>query len=130
MSKNKELILYLLFGGLTTLVNILTYWIFTDSLDVDYKLSTTMAWIVSVIFAYVTNKLYVFQSKQTNQIGLLKEFLSFILFRIFSYLLDLMTMIILVELMLVHDLLSKIIANILVVIFNFIASKWIIFRKN
>jgi putative flippase GtrA len=129
LNKKKEILLYLVFGGLTTLVNIVTYWFFTDVFDFDYKFSTTIAWLISVIFAYVTNKLYVFQSRQTNNKGLLKEFLSFILFRVFSYILDIVSMIILIEFLLLNDLIAKIIANIIVVAFNFIASKWFIFRK-
>jgi len=127
MKLNKEVILYLLFGGLTTLVNIVTYAILAKWAGMDYKVATTIAWIAAVLFAYITNKIYVFQSKDMNRKNVIREFTSFIFFRGMSYLLDIGTMILLVEIASQDDLLSKIIANIFVVIFNYVASKYFIF---
>ena len=62
--KYRELLLYLIFGVLTTLVNFLTYWIFTKILGEElYLINNAIAWVVGVIFAFVTNKLFVFESK-------------------------------------------------------------------
>ena len=130
MKNKKEMFNYLLFGGLTTLVNIVTYYIFTDTLNFDYKLSTTIAWVVSVIFAYITNKIYVFNSKQHNFIQVAKEFFSFIFFRVLSYFIDILSMFLLIEFLLIDDLISKIAANVIVVIFNYFVSKLVIFRSD
>ena len=59
-------ILYIIFGGLTTLVNIIVYFICYDASGLSNVLSTIIAWILSVIFAFITNKLYVFESKENN----------------------------------------------------------------
>ncbi|WP_034773123.1 GtrA family protein [Caldibacillus thermoamylovorans] len=123
------MISYLIFGVLTTLVNIVTFWLFDDILEMDYKLATTIAWIVSVLFAFITNKLYVFNSKDMQIQAVLKELASFMFFRFLSYLLDLAPMIVCVELLKIDNLLAKILANVLVVIFNYFASKFVIFKK-
>lgn len=122
-SKKNELILYLLFGGLTTLVNIATYFLAADIAGIDYKLATTISWLAAVLFAYVTNKIYVFKSKGFH----VKELLTFIVSRLLSYLLDIGTMVLLIEVARMDDLLAKIAANALVVIFNYVASKYFIF---
>ncbi|MFX3622869.1 MAG: GtrA family protein [Ectobacillus sp.] len=129
MNRKKEIFNYLLFGGLTTLVNIVTYFVLATMLHVDYKIATTAAWIISVLFAYITNKKYVFNSKQTSMLHVMKEFFYFMGFRILSYFIDILSMVLLIEVLLVNDLVSKVIANIIVVVFNYFASKYVIFRK-
>jgi putative flippase GtrA len=129
VGKYKEIFNYLVFGGLTTLVNIVSYYVCVHILHIDYKLSTTYAWILSVVFAYVTNKLFVFNSKAAGFRALAKEIFSFFFFRLLSYFLDLGTMILLVGVLAWNDLWAKIAANVLVVVFNYVASKLFIFKK-
>lgn len=129
MKSKKEVMIYLIFGVLTTLVNIITYWILVNILHMDYKLATSIAWLLSVLFAFITNKLYVFNSKSMLPQILFREFLTFFFFRLFSYLIDLIMMIVMVEWLLMDDLYAKILANIVVVIMNFFASKFLIFRS-
>ncbi|MBP3037941.1 GtrA family protein [Bacillaceae bacterium Marseille-Q3522] len=128
MKNKKEMINYLIFGVLTTLVNIISFWIFTAMFHIDYKLATTIAWILSVLFAFVTNKIYVFNSRTNSFRAICREFFAFMFMRLLSYFLDLGTMIFLVELLHSGSLFAKIIANILVVIFNYFASKYFIFK--
>lgn len=130
MKNKKEMFNYLLFGILTTLVNIVTFAVFNKWLGMDYKLATTIAWVLSVIFAFITNKLFVFQSKCLNVLSVLREFTSFIFFRGLSYLLDIGMMIVLIELLKADSLIAKITANVLVVIFNYFASKYVIFKTS
>lgn len=129
MKNKKELVSYLVFGVLTTLVNIVCYGLLAKILHMDFKLATTIAWIVSVLFAFITNKLYVFNSRSLEAKTLIKEFLSFFFFRFLSYLIDLGTMILLVDWLKQDDFVAKIIANVIVVIVNFFASKLFIFKK-
>lgn len=130
MNKQKEIINYLIFGVLTTAVNIISFWILDRYVEMDYRIAVTIAWILSVLFAFITNKLYVFNSKKTDLSAVVKELTSFLFFRFLSYLLDLLTMILLVEILLTDSLLAKIIANIFVVIFNYFASKLVIFKPS
>lgn len=127
MDKKKELFLYLVFGGLTTLINIIVYALLESGLGVDYRWATTVAWVAAVVFAFITNKLFVFGSKDTSARTSTREFVLFIFFRILSYGVDLGTMILLIDVMSQDSLVSKIVANVFVVIFNYFASKYLIF---
>lgn len=124
----KELILYGIFGVLTTLVNIITFYLL-DLLHINIYISNTIAFIVSVIFAFVTNKLFVFESKSWKKDILIKESFSFLSARLFSYLLDMGTIYLLVDILKINKLISKIIANIIVIIVNYITSKLLVFKK-
>jgi putative flippase GtrA len=129
MKNNRELVNYFVFGVLTTVINILSYSFFTKALTINYKAATLVAWLVSVIFAYVTNKLYVFNSESKTLVQTIKELSSFVMFRVLSVILDLLCMILLVDGLMINDLFAKIITNGLVIIVNFFASKYIIFNK-
>lgn len=128
-SRTKEMISYLVFGVLTTVVNIALYILLTKGLSVDYRWATTVAWIVSVLFAFVTNKLYVFKSKTLTTSIMFRELLSFFFFRGLSYVLDLTIMIICVSWLSIDDIIAKILANIVVILVNYIASKYFIFKN-
>jgi putative flippase GtrA len=128
MKNKKEVVNYLVFGVLTTLTNIVSYGIFSKIFDMDFKLATTIAWIISVLFAFITNKVYVFNSKDSNVLLIIKEFISFIFFRLLSYIIDIGIMIIMVDWMEINDLVSKVLANVVVVIINYYASRYVIFK--
>lgn len=130
MKNRREMFNYLLFGVLTTAVNIVSFWLLDSGLELDYKISTVISWIVSVIFAFVTNKLYVFNSKSMDTRSVFKELLSFVFFRWLSLIIDLLTMIVLVEFLKLDSLFAKIVANIFVVVFNYFASKYVIFKPS
>lgn len=75
--KYREMILYLVFGGLTTLVNIFSYFVLTDVGEIQYLVSTAIAWVLSVLFAYFTNRVWVFQSTASGTKAILREIGSF-----------------------------------------------------
>ena len=129
--KFKEQILYLVFGGLTTLVNIGVYALCTRAFEVEVMAATVIAWGIAVAFAFFTNKFYVFESKEKTAKVWLKESASFVAARVFSMLLELLIMYVFVEMLGFNDMLFKIIANIVVIIVNYILSKfWIFKNKN
>lgn len=123
----REVFMYLLFGGLTTLINIIVYYLCT-LISIPTGISTTIAFIVSVIFAYVTNRKWVFESKAQGK-EILNEIWKFFSVRIATYFIDLGLMILLVDTLDWNGLLSKILVNIIVIVLNYIASKLIVFRK-
>lgn len=129
IKKYKEIILYLIFGVLTTIVNILTYIIFTKVFNLDYLISNLIAWILSVLFAYITNKIYVFESKTNEKKMIVLEIISFFSFRVLSGIIDMTFMYIFVSLLTFNDSLMKIVTNVIVVILNYIFSKLFIFNK-
>ncbi len=137
----RELILYLAFGVLTTLVNWLIYFLVTRLLGLNshpegsgpYQLianiGNVIAWIVAVLFAYFTNKKYVFQSKTNAQTGAFREFWLFVSARLASLVIfDLALFNLLLFLGMNADW-DKLLMNALVVLFNYFASKLVIFRK-
>lgn len=127
--KYRELILYVFFGGLTTVVNFVSYAVFAKMLGVDEITSTVIAFVLSVIFAYLTNRKWVFQSRASGWRAIGYEVATFFGGRIFSGLLDVLIMYVFVTRLGFYDLLIKILSNILVIILNFIISKLIVFRK-
>lgn len=129
LTAKRELFNYLVFGVLTTLVNILSYALLTRVLAFDFKAATTIAWILAVLFAFFTNKVYVFGSRDKDLITVSKELGSFLLFRLLSYILDIFSMVFLVQFLLADDLIAKILANILVIVFNYLASKLFVFKQ-
>lgn len=124
-----EKILYLIFGGFTTLINIVSYWVLTNKFGMNYLFSSVIAWVFAVIFAFVTNKLFVFKSYSTSAKVVLRETVSFFTFRVISLFLDLGTMFLCVQVIKISDLVAKVLANIIVIIFNYAASKLVIFKK-
>lgn len=129
LKKYRETILYLFFGVLTTIVNIVTYLFFTRALGVDLLISNAIAWILAVLFAYVTNKFFVFESKNIKAKFLLKEFTSFVSCRIFSGVTEMGLMYVMINIMSINDFIVKLFTNVVVVVLNFIFSKLIIFKN-
>ncbi len=129
-NKYREQILYIFFGGMTTVINLAASYLF-KSLGMTSELATAAAWLPSVIFAFVTNKIWVFQSKSAKKGRLIYEIGTFLLSRAATGLLD-------VGLMYVAGLiwqdgafmLMRAVSNILVIILNYIAGKLITFKKN
>jgi len=122
----RQIISYLIFGVLTTLVNILLYIFFVTLLQMNYILGNVLAWFFSVVFAYITNRIWVFESKNKN---ILLEFSLFIGGRIFSGVLDTVLLFISVSILHFDDLISKIVIGIIVVIINYLLSRDIIFNR-
>jgi putative flippase GtrA len=127
--KYKMVILYLFFGGCTTLINIVVYYVLYEVAGVSNLISTIFAWIVSVLFAFVTNRNYVFESEQNSISARLKEVVMFFSCRLLTGVLDVIIMVVAVDFLHGNSLIWKIISNILVILLNYIASKLVIFKK-
>ena len=152
----REIVTYIIFGVLTTAVNLITFYItkqifisigwdgvFNAMLGsagwekalallgsgTDYRDATVIAWTVAVIFAFVTNKLIVFESKSWKPAVAGKEFIGFIGARLFSLLVELLCMFIMVTLLHWNEFVAKVIVQIIVVILNYVFSKLIIFKN-
>ena len=128
--KYKETILYLIFGVLSTVVNIVTYVFFSMVVGLNYLVANLIAWIMAVFFAYITNKFWVFGSKEIKFNYVLKEISSFVGCRLFSGGIEMLIMFIMISVLNINDFVVKIITNVIVVILNYIFSKLLIFRNN
>ena len=130
LTKYKSLISYAFFGVCTTVINLVAYYLCSHILSLTTVVSTVIAWIVAAIFAYVTNKLWVFECKSWEKQVLIKEIPSFFACRILTGVLDIAIMAIFVDVLHFNDMLMKIISNVLVIILNYIASKFLIFKRS
>ena len=152
----KEIISYIFFGVLTTAVNLLTFYLFKKlfisigwegilstllssagwekALDFlsdgsDYLDANTIAWVVGVLFAFFTNKLFVFESKSWKPSVAGKEFIAFVGARILSFVAESVLMFLMVTVLSWNELIAKIIVGIVVIVMNYVFSKLFIFKK-
>lgn len=124
--KYEEIINYLIVGGMTTLVSISIYALFTKCFHVNYMIANVISWIISVLFAYITNRVFVFKSKSEN---IVLEIYQFFKYRIFSFIIEILLMYIFVELINIDDMISKVIVQVIVIILNYVFSKLFVFKK-
>ena len=129
MKKYKSFIAYAVFGVFTTIVNIVTYNVCYFNLDISNTLSNIAAWVLAVTFAYLTNKVWVFDSKSWKWQVLRKEIPAFISCRLATGVMDLIIMFVCVDLMGWNAMLMKMISNVLVIVLNYVFSKLVIFKK-
>ena len=128
--KYKEVINYLVFGVLSMIVNFASYYLFARVLNIDEVISSGLSWFCSVLFAYITNKLFVFESKTNTAKEFWKEMISFFLSRVLSGILcDVGTFALMVKVFGINDMVAKIVTQVMVVIVNYILSKFFIFKK-
>ena len=141
LMKYKEIIMYLVFGVLTTVVNIVVYFLSAELLHINYLISNALAWFLSVLFAYITNRKYVFESNSQNIIknaliqgtvilekNILKEAVSFFSSRLATGILDMVLMWLFVYFNVVNDVIAKVIVNVIVVVLNYVLSKLVVFK--
>ncbi len=128
--KYKDIIAYAFFGVCTTIVNIVSYWAFAHLFGMSVMPSTVAAWILAVFFAFVTNRKWVFHSKVINIDAIVKELFSFFACRLVTGIFDWGCMFLLVDVMEWNDMAVKIVSNVFVIILNYIASKFIIFKNS
>ena len=125
LKKYKEPLLYIAFGIATTLVNFIAYFLFSK-LSFSTAISTALAWFLSVLFAFFTNRKYVFEASKN---GFLKQISGFFSMRVATGVLDILIMVLFVDILDFNNLLIKLLSNILVVILNYIFSKFLVFKK-
>ena len=129
--KYEEIINYLIIGVLTTVISLISYYLcvftFLDPKNgIELQIANIISWIISVTFAYFTNKTFVFKSKSNNKI---KECMSFYASRVATLLLDMLMMFILVTSLNFNDKISKVVVQIVVIVLNYIFSKLFVFKK-
>lgn len=129
--KYKEIINYLIFGVLTTVVSLVTYYICVYTIldpnnAVQLQIANVISWIISVAFAYITNRKFVFESKEKNKI---KEASKFVTSRIVTLIMDMAIMYVGVTALKFNDKIMKLISQVVVIVMNYILSKILVFKK-
>ena len=129
LQKHREIVSYIFWGVMTTAVNYAAYFLLRNVFLVSLVAGNAAAWAVSVLFAYFVNKLFVFRSKDWAWRVALRELWQMVASRIFSLGLETGILWLFVEKLLLNEFLVKLAANVLVVIVNYVLSKFIIFNK-
>ncbi len=129
--KYKEIILYLIFGVLTTVVSLVLYYLLVFTIldpnnAIQLQIANIISWIGSVAFAYVTNRKFVFESKNQNKI---KEATSFVMARVATLIMDMAIMFVGVTILHSNDKIMKLISQVVVIIANYVFSKLVVFKK-
>ncbi len=130
----REVILYLLFGVLTTAIDFFVFFCAYNFFHIDEMIATAVAWCFAVVFAYITNRIFVFESNEKERTGIIREISLFIGARLLS--LGISELIVLVMMKLlgfdgkIGSIVTKLVCAVVVVIFNYIASKLFIFKSN
>lgn len=127
--KYRSVIMYVIFGVCTTVVNIITYNLMYEVWHFSNVLSNVVAWVFAVIFAYITNKLWVFESMSLEKSLVFNEMLKFFSCRLGTGIMDIGIMYLAVDILKMNSMLWKIISNIIVIVVNYIMSKLVIFNK-
>ncbi len=129
LKKYRMLISYGIFGVLSTIINIAAYYLCYTMAGIPNVPSTIIAWVAAVIFAFLTNKVFVFESKSFSPEIFWREAVQFFGCRLLTGIMDVVIMFVAVDLMAWNSLVWKVISNVLVIILNYVASKLIIFKK-
>ncbi|MDD6811875.1 MAG: GtrA family protein [Lachnospiraceae bacterium] len=127
--QHEEGINYLIFGFLAFVLNYVLYFFFESLLHMNYMLATAFSWVLTVVFAYWTNRTFVFKSKNANVSGVFKEFTSFISARIATELLELLLMYLMVDLAGINSYIAKLVGQTIVIVTNYFLSKLWIFKE-
>ena len=126
--KYKALILYGIFGVTTTIINVVSYALML-LIGINVQVSVVVSWLLAVIVAYLTNRVWVFNSGASTNIELLREFISFMLARLATLIVEMLIIWFGVQLLDQDPIILKIIDNIVVIILNYVISKLIVFKN-
>lgn len=125
----RELLLYVLFGVLTTLVSIAVFQLCNITLLLHYAVANIISWIVAVTFAYVTNRLFVFQSRAHTAKAILREIFLFYGARLLSLAIEEGGLYLLIDVLGVLPLAAKLVMSFVVIAANYIFSKFVVFQR-
>lgn len=126
--RQKGIILYIFFGGLTTVVSFVVFWFFVHIIPFDPLVANTISWVISVAFAFFTNRVWVFNSPTHSARAFFKQLFMFYVGRLFSFAVEQLMIFVFINKLGFNDLIIKLIATIIVLILNYIISKVIVFR--
>ena len=125
--KNKEVLLYLFFGGLT-FVSIATYAVFNVSMGINELIANVMSWVLAVLFAFATNRVWVFQAPTHTITEFLKQMLSFFGGRVVTLVIEEIILLVFITWLGFNSMVVKVIAQVIVIVLNYVISKFWIFK--
>ena len=129
LNSYKDIVYYIIFGVFTTVINWGTYFLCYSTFKIPNVPSTVLAWIIAVIFAFITNKIWVFNSKSWDFTLVIGELFKFVAARLITGITDVIIMYVAVDIFCMNAGFWKLVSNIVVVILNYTFSKLFIFVK-
>lgn len=129
-TRHYELISYIIFGVVTTTINVVSFFVFNTIIGWSYLSANGLSIVISILFAFYVNKKYVFRNQTNSTMQLFKELGLFFLFRGASASFDMLSMWLLIGGLGLNNNISKLLTEGVVVVLNFLISKFIIFKKN
>ena len=127
--KYKELLLYLFFGGLSFIVSIATYALFNVGMNINELIANVLSWIITVMFAFLTNRVWVFQSTTNGVAEFVKQMLVFYSGRVITLVVEEVILLVFITWLGFNSMLIKVIAQVIVILLNYVISKLVVFRK-
>lgn len=127
--RHKEVLLYLLFGGLSMIVSIVTYWLCSEWLGMHILLANITSWVAAVTFAYVTNRIWVFAQKTRGMRELLSQILRFFSGRVATLVVEEIILWVCIERLHLSNMAVKVAAQVVVILLNYVISKFLVFTK-
>lgn len=127
--KNKEILLYLFFGGLSFLVSISTYAAFNIGMHMNALVANVLSWVITVLFAFLTNRVWVFQSPTETVREFIKQMMAFYSGRVITLVIEEAILLIFITWLGFNSMAVKIVAQVIVILLNYVISKLVIFRK-
>ena len=129
LKKYRELVMYGIVGVMTTLINMVVFWVFTNPLPIHYNIANIIAWVLAVIFAFFANKVFVFENHGWCGSVVLHEAITFFLSRAASLVADMLGMALMISVLHCDEMFSKLLVNIIVILINYILGKFWVFNK-
>lgn len=126
--KNKEMLLYLFFGFLSFMMSISTYALFNKVFNINALLANIFSWIITVMFAFFTNRIWVFDSHTKSMAEFVKQMSSFYWGRIITLVIEEIILFVFITLLGMGSMLIKVIAQVVVIVLNYVISKLFVFK--
>lgn len=127
--KYKEAIDYLFWGGVAFLLSMILFYLFANIMEIYEQIANILSWIICVIFTYLTNRIFVFQSKVKGIKNVFKEFKDFVTARLLTLVMENVILFIMIDLLTINNMLAKLVGQFVVIVSNYILSKLWIFKK-
>ncbi len=128
-TKYKEILLYLFFGGLSFIISISTYAAFNIAMGLNELIANILSWVITVMYAFLTNRVWVFRSPTNGIIEFIKQMLYFYSGRIITLVIEELILLVFITMLGFNSILIKTIAQIVVIVLNYVISKLMIFKK-
>lgn len=127
--KYKEAIDYLFWGGVAFVLSMVLFYLFANVMNIYEQIANILSWIICVIFTYITNRTFVFQSKVKGIKNIFKEFKDFVTARLLTLVMENVILFVMIDLLTFNNMVSKLVGQFVVIVSNYFLSKLWIFKK-